>query len=90
MSELDEYMREAHPGFVRCTPEDSSGRRAMWVKWDPSCVLELRSGREGDDAHVVLIQGHILTKETLWEILSLIDRVRNDCGGEEVTEPWIP
>jgi hypothetical protein len=69
--------------FLRMTPLDCAGRRALWMRFPPftgneaiyesngSCV-ELRAGREGDDAHLLLTEGDVLTKNTIRQLVDLL------------------
>jgi hypothetical protein len=94
---------EKVPGeWVRVTPLDSQGRRALWYRTPETTaaasvdvadlaeaervrgkildqmprVVELRAGREGDDQHVVLTEGAVLDKRTLWQIVDALERGR--------------
>jgi hypothetical protein len=78
-----------YPGFVRATPYDDAGRRAMWIKFDPATTtLEIRAGREGGDCYVSLAAGQTLDARTVLELLDALERVRNDCGGDAGMSPW--
>ncbi len=67
--------------FLRITPLDRPKRRALWVRCPP-CVesdgyltpdgseIEIRAGREGDDARLHLKVGDVVTRE---HIVSLYD-----------------
>lgn len=83
-------------GWVRVTPMDRPGRRALWFRTpatiaeagaktddalllamqQPSHPLEVRAGREGDDAHVVLKVGTILDAKTIDELAEALERGR--------------
>lgn len=46
-------------GWTRVSPVDSAGRRAIWCRAvfndrDELLAIELRAGREGDDAYAVI------------------------------------
>jgi hypothetical protein len=70
--------------FLRITPYDRPKRRALWIRFEPFVTeggeyqphdcdgkfLELRAGREGEDAQLLLKEGDVLTKE---KIQSLVD-----------------
>lgn len=69
------------PGWVRLTPMDRAGRRAVWFRAKATgnelpTELEIRAGREGDDAHVVLRPGDVITPKLLWEIVDAFERGR--------------
>lgn len=68
--------------FLRLTPLDQAGRRALWMRFPPASadhhsesdgsLVELRSGREGDDAQVLLKEGDVLTKEMIVDLVSVL------------------
>jgi len=73
--------------FYRMTPWDAPKRRALWMRFPPCNVeddifrpdgslVELRAGREGDDAHLLLKVGDVLTQATILEIIDLFLTVR--------------
>lgn len=79
------------PGFTQITPLDPAGRRALWIKFGQpaghsglyACdgsFVELRSGREGDDSHVVLHAGEVLTAEKITEIVDCLLRASDALG----------
>jgi hypothetical protein len=77
------------PGFVRVSPFDSVGRRALWLKFDrETLTLEIRAGREGDDVHVSFRPGQVLDGKTVFELLDALERARSDCGGDDREMPW--
>jgi hypothetical protein len=67
----------APQSLIRMTPYDSAGRRALWIYKTPSRI-ELRSGREGDDASVQFKVGQTLTAEDLDALWEVIDRAKTD------------
>ncbi len=76
--------------FLRITPLDRAGRRALWMRapplseaspplgdsWPDGSVIELRSGREGDDAEVTIRAGDVVTRETLVKLAEVLLRAR--------------
>jgi hypothetical protein len=68
--------------FLRVTPLDRAGRRALWIRFEPydpndeallesnGEFVELRAGREGDDARLLLTAGEVLTRE---RVAALVD-----------------
>jgi hypothetical protein len=102
----DAYMPRS---FWRVTPYDSCGRRAMWIRSthiddnhaflvvEPEVSeVELRSGREGDDAQIILKEGDVLTRAVLSDLTDLVMRARDICGVPhnepryDVLEPELP
>jgi hypothetical protein len=83
-------------GWVRVTPMDRPGRRALWYRTPRTIAeaaatdddalmkamhvaehpLEMRAGREGDDTHVLLDVGTVLTAQTISEIADALERGR--------------
>jgi hypothetical protein len=77
--------------FLRVTPLCSAGRRALWARWQDEpmsehvllvegesegAYLELRGGREGDDTHVVLRAGEVVTAEQIRELVHMLISAR--------------
>lgn len=76
---------------LRLTPYDRPMRRALWMQWVrgtespysysmapagvPRCV-QLRAGREGDDAALTLREGDVLTAQTLDALADLMLTMR--------------
>ena len=73
--------------FLRMTPLDAPGRRALWMRCEPNTysalvsrglatAIELRAGREGDDGRVRLRVGQTLTAEDIENLLDCLYRAR--------------
>lgn len=61
--------------------DDPSERRGIWVFDDVDdkgkhTVVEIRAGREGDDAHVVLRAGQTLMPRDLYDLVDALERGR--------------
>jgi hypothetical protein len=85
-----------HPEHVQITPLDTAGRRALWIKFGQpfgqmhdaggyvyetdGSFIELRAGREGDDSHVVLRAGEVLTNEKISELVCALLRTSDALG----------
>ncbi len=60
MTDLDKRL--AAEGFNRIGRIDAAGRRSLWLLEEKD-ALELRAGREGDDARVRIESTHPLYRE---------------------------
>lgn len=68
--------------FLRITPLDEAGRRALWARFEPflkdgayecdGTFVELRAGREGDDDRLLLKEGDVLTRETIANLVGIL------------------
>lgn len=86
-------MRYREPNWVQVGPLDSVGRRGLWMRTtSPSgdrceglrpSLVELCSGREGDDSYVALRVGAVITEEMLHDLDDALDRYRSDLGPDE-------
>jgi hypothetical protein len=56
--------RCTEPGWIELSRPD--GRRGMWMRVTDNCI-ELCAGREGDDAHLSLTLGSVLSRRDLAE-----------------------
>jgi len=76
-------MRKNGPGYRLLAMHDPAGRRGLWyrvVKTSPPPgetalvqSVEICSGREGDDGHVVLKLDESLTPKTLYDLLAALE-----------------
>ena len=71
--------------FLRVTPLDRVGRRALWMhatpfdgsdatrepEWDGQ-LIELKAGREGDDASFELRAGDVVTPQTIQRLVDVL------------------
>lgn len=55
------------PGFTCAAMNDPTGRRGIWFRTLDDGI-EIRAGREGDDVHVILRDGHVMTREQRLEL----------------------
>ncbi len=81
-------MRFREPGWEQIGPLDAVGRRGLWMRTTSPpgdsvtplrpTLVELCSGREGDDSYVALRVGAVLTEEMLSDLDEVLDRYRGD------------
>ena len=68
----------AREGFVLAAMNDHAHRRGIWFKMthreDGTHAIELRGGREGHDARVVLREGEVLIAPDLLALWDVLDR----------------
>jgi hypothetical protein len=86
--------------FIRMTPLDKAGRRALWAHYSPfdgtfqgatfvdadGQLLEMRAGREGGDIAVTLRAGEIITPRLIQQLVDLLLTVK---FGLECYEPGL-
>lgn len=80
-------MRSSQPGWIRCTPYDRAGRRAVWLRYDGDAV-ELCGGPEGDTCYVRLVPGAVLTPVLIQQIVDPLLTTADMIGVDEETRAW--
>lgn len=88
MTAADNVVRRAFgPGWIRMSPLDRAGRRAIWISYSVGACdwnfntpdgmrVALRSGRDGGDAFVSLHEGDRLTRDNIRRIVDVIETMR--------------
>lgn len=68
-------MRSSEPGYILAAMNDPSGRRGIWYRQaDRSDPIDICGGREGDDAHVTLKIGDVITPRMLFDLEDILSR----------------
>lgn len=68
----DERVAASLPGFTCAAMNDPTGRRGIWFRVLDDGI-EIRAGREGDDVHVILRDGRVLTREQRLELQAALE-----------------
>ena len=65
--------RGLKPEWRLAAMNDPNGRRGIWFKGTPTGGVEICAGREGDDYHVQLKPGEVLSPVQLYQLLECLE-----------------